>query len=256
MTGPTSEAMALRVVTFNVRNAKALDGANAWPLRRRSTAASLQRLDADVVGLQEAYCVQERFLRRKLPDTAAFGRGRNRRDTGERCPVLWRTTRFELVHAEVRWYSDLPAEPGSTLPGSRFPRLASVVELRDTRGGRTFGVANTHLDERNGGNRERSADLLLGWLRAGIPWVVIGDLNTGPDSPPLRALQASGLRSVLPADAGGTNHDFTGRADGRRIDHILVSDAWEVRAAAVDRYRPGGRLPSDHWPLVADLVLP
>lgn len=250
-----TDGVSLRVVTFNVRNAKAPDGANSWPLRRRATRATLARLDADVVGLQEAYRCQERYLRRSLTGTQAFGRGRGARGTGERCPLLWRSTRLEVVRAEARWFSDRPAEPGSRLPEARFPRLATLVELRDSTTGRTFGIANTHLDERQRSNRERSAELLVGWLAPDLPWVVMGDLNAGPDSPPLQALEAHGLRTVLPADAGGTNHDFTGRADGRRIDHILVSPEWEVRGAAVDRHRPGGRLPSDHWPVVADLVL-
>nr|MBA2624017.1 endonuclease/exonuclease/phosphatase family protein [Acidimicrobiia bacterium] len=215
----------------------------------------LERLDADVAGLQEAYRCQERYLGRQLPEHSSVSRGRDANDRGERCPVLYRTARFQLDGAVVRWFSDEPDVPGSRLPNASFPRIATLVELTDRASGRRFGVANTHLDERQRPNRVRSAELLASWLRPGIPWVVTGDLNAEPDAKPLRVLQAHGLQSVLPDDAGGTNHDFTGRTDGRRIDHILVSDEWEVAAAEVDHHRPNGRLPSDHWPIVADLRL-
>jgi endonuclease/exonuclease/phosphatase family metal-dependent hydrolase len=243
------------VVTLNVRNARALDGAHAWPLRRSTTAAALRQLDADVIGLQEAYRCQERYLHRRLDGFATYGRGRGRRDRGERCPVLHRATRLERVRAEVRWFSDEPSAPGSRLPGAFFPRLATLVELADPSSGRRFGVACTHLDERHGANRVRSAELLVTWLRPEIPWVVMGDLNARPDTAPLRVLAAAGLRPVLSGDVGTTTHGFTGRSAGRPIDHILVRGEWEVLGAAVDRRRPGGRLPSDHWPVVADLAL-
>ncbi|HJR24407.1 MAG TPA: endonuclease/exonuclease/phosphatase family protein, partial [Acidimicrobiales bacterium] len=57
----------LRVATFNVRNGRALDGfVRAWPFRRRAVVAAIASLDADVVGLQEAYRFQLRSLLRGL----------------------------------------------------------------------------------------------------------------------------------------------------------------------------------------------
>jgi endonuclease/exonuclease/phosphatase family metal-dependent hydrolase len=51
----------------------------------------------------------------------------------------------------------------------------------------------------------------------------------------------------------GTTHHFSGRIDGRQIDHILVSREIDVLDAQVAHPRPFGRLPSDHWPVVARL---
>ena len=53
----------------------------------------------------------------------------------------------------------------------------------------------------------------------------------------------------------GTHHAWDGAADGTRIDFVLAGGGWEVLSAHVDHSRPGGRLPSDHWPVVADVVL-
>jgi len=96
---------------------------------------------------------------------------------------------------------------------------------------------------------------LLDWLDRDLPQVVLGDLNADPDDLVLRLAHDAGLRQALPAEAGGTVHRFTGRIDGRRIDHVLVSDHVRVERAEVVTTPKGQRLVSDHWPVVADLVL-
>ncbi len=244
----------MRVATFNVRNGLAPDGRHLWWLRRRATAAVLARLDADVVGLQEAFAFQARWLHQHLPGHDRLGEGRRGAWRGEHNPVLVRRSAYTVVDAATRWYGTRPDRKGSRLPGASFPRIATVVRLRPTGGGPEVTVANTHLDEHLDANRLAAAVQLVSWLGDG-PTVVLGDLNAEPGSPPLERLAAAGLVDALPAGAGGTNHDFTGRTDGRRIDHILVSAHWEVAAARVVTDRPDGRLPSDHWPAVAELRL-
>jgi len=73
-------------------------------------------------------------------------------------------------------------------------------------------------------------------------------------------LLAGGLRDTLPelGDRGprsATHHDWDGSTAGTRIDFVLVGAGWHVAAAEIRHDRPGGRLPSDHWPVVADLRL-
>jgi endonuclease/exonuclease/phosphatase family metal-dependent hydrolase len=133
--------------------------------------------------------------------------------------------------------------------------MATSVELEHQSTGRRFGVLNTHLDERSAGNRARSAEQLLGWLRPGLPWVVLGDLNARPGEAALRALLDGGLRLAVPDGVGGSVHAWKGGTGGPRIDYVLVSDGWEVLGGGIDHRRPGGRLPSDHWPVFADVRL-
>ncbi len=242
------------MATFNVRNGLARDGWNSWPFRRHATAAALRGLDADVVGLQEAFGFQARSLQDHCPGYGFTGAGRSPRRWGERCSVVFRRGDLTLVSSETRWYGADPTKPGTRLPDASFPRIATVVRLRQTGGRPTVTVVNTHLDEHHERNRVAAAGQLLTWLDDG-PTVVVGDLNALPDSPVVATLVAGGLRNAVGDDAPGTNHAFTGRTDGRRIDHILVSSHWAVAGARVDTTRPGGRLPSDHWPVVADLVL-
>jgi len=246
--------MRVRVGTFNVRNGLARDGWNSWPFRRGATAAALRGLDADVVGLQEAFGFQARGLQDRCPGYGFTGSGRSPRRWGERCSVAFRRGDLTLVSSETRWYGATPTRPGTKLPDASFPRIATIVRLRQTGGGPTITVVNTHLDEHHERNRVAAAEQVLTWMDDG-PTVVVGDLNAVPDSPVVAALLVGGLTDAVPADAPGTNHGFTGHTDGRRIDHILMSHHWTVSGARVDITRPGGRLPSDHWPVTADLVL-
>jgi endonuclease/exonuclease/phosphatase family metal-dependent hydrolase len=244
----------VRVATWNVRNGLALDGWDSWPLRRRAARSTLAALGAEVVGLQEVYGWQLRSLRRAVPGHAAVGLGRGAGGGGERCALLVGPA-HRLVRHRTLWFSEAPSTPGSRLPGATHPRVVTLAELEVASSGTRFGTAVAHLDQRHDVNRTRSVELLLGWLDDALPWVVLGDLNARPGSTPLRRLESAGFTSVLPPGAGGTAHSFSGRHDGPRIDHILVRGPWLVDDASVAHLRPGGRLPSDHWPVVADLRL-
>jgi endonuclease/exonuclease/phosphatase family metal-dependent hydrolase len=246
-----------RVMSFNIRNGRALSLRHCWWRRRRAVLASLVRLDPDVVALQEAYGFQARWLCRQLPAYGCYGVGRTdgaRR--GEQAMVLHRLERYRALHAETRWFGDTPTVPGTRLPEAQFPRTAAIVRLEDQRDGARLRVVSTHLDAKVRANRLRSATQLAEWVaELDEPTVVMGDLNEGLEGPAVVALaRATGLQSAVPAAAGGSNHDFTGRTDGRRLDHVLVPATWVVRAAAVDHRPVDGRLASDHWPVVADVV--
>lgn len=246
----------LRVASFNLRNGRAVDGWHSWPFRRSAAAAVLDHLHADVVGLQEAYACQRRYLLHRLPRYDAVGDGRDGRGRGEQAPVLFARGGIELVDHRTRWYGDAPDVPGSRLPGARFPRVATFARLRLRATGRSFVAVSTHLDAAVAANRRASALQLAGWLDPAVPTVVLADLNAGPAGDVVGALREAGLRDALAGVPGGTEHAFTGRTDRRRIDHVLVSGHWEVRSSWIAHDRPGGRLPSDHWPVVADLLLP
>jgi endonuclease/exonuclease/phosphatase family metal-dependent hydrolase len=245
--------MNLRVATFNLRFGLAIDGLNSWwPFRWLAATIVTRDLDADVLGLQEAYGFQGRGLRRRIGGYGMTGEGRDAGGGGEHCSVLYRKQRVNLVDSSTRWYGDEPFTPGSKLPRASHPRVVTIVDLEVD--GRPFTFVNTHLDQRYEDNRASAARQLIGWLGDG-PTIVVGDLNAKPGSETLQLLEDAGLHSALPPDAPGSNHDYGKRDPWSRIDHILVSDHWTVDAAEVVTQKPFGRYPSDHWPLVADLTL-
>lgn len=242
--------MRLRLATFNIRNGRAFDGWHSWPFRRRAALAAIRALDADVVGLQEAFRFQLSWLDRQLSTYAALGAGRDDGRRGERTALLVRRGSLVITHERTRWFGDEPDRPGTRLPGAGFPRTVTIATITAPDGARVQ-VANTHLDERSAVRRVHSIKQLVAWLDPEVPRVVLGDLNTEPDDRIFDILAAAGLHRAAPTPDGGTNHDFTGRRDGRRLDHVLVSPGVSIRGAAV--VYGSGRLPSDHWPVVVDI---
>ena len=229
----------LVVASFNLRNGRAFDWCNSWPFRRGATATVVRSLDADVLGLQEAYGFQLRSVLQRVPGYTAVGDGRDGGTHGERTPVL---VRGEVESYETRWFD---------VTGANFPRIATTarVEVRSTR----LSFTSTHLDETSAERRRASVEQLVAWLAAEEgPHVVVGDFNDTLDDPMFALFARIGLRSALPAGAGGTAHHFTGRRDGRRIDHIFVPASAEVISAGVDHTN---RRASDHWPVTARVRL-
>lgn len=243
--------VTLRVATFNLRNSSAPDGPNAWPLRREAALEAIRLLDADVIGLQEVLADQLADLRSAFPGYTVLTAGRdNGHDEGEHATVLVRPGDWSVESAETRWLSASPDLPGSIGWDAELPRIATLVRLRH-RDGTTADVANTHFDHAGDQARLESARLLDGWLRndPDHPWILLGDLNAEPGSPPYRLLIDAGWRDPLPQATTGTFHDFTGATDCPRIDHILHTPAWHPTATRISTATPHNRLPSDHWPL-------
>jgi endonuclease/exonuclease/phosphatase family metal-dependent hydrolase len=200
-------------------------------------AETIAAADPDVVALQEVY-------RRKTGDQGAtiahltglqlaFGKSCeiNGGDYGN--AVL---TRGAIESSEVH-----------PLPGAGEPR--SLLEVRLEVDGAKFAFFATHLAAWGRLLRQARLEQIsrLGDItaRAGSPHLLAGDFNVTPRAEELRALLAHGhLRTV------GETREATFPSTRQRLDYIFCDAAWEAVSTSVMR-----RGPSDHWPLVADLVL-
>ena len=251
-------------ITFNIRNGRALDGANSWPFRRRWVPGYVRSLDADVIGLQEAYHNQVLAFDRALPEYVRIGVGRdNGRARGEFCPLYVRSSRLRVMDHGTFWFSDTPEVPGSRTWGNTLPRIATraVLAEPDRPDQALLTVCNVHLDHASAHARLMSARMLLDrvavWRRT-APVIVMGDFNAGEDDPVMRLLLTGDgcLRDtlrVLHPDAAevATFHAWEGGTRGARIDYILATSGVTVLEAGIRHDTVAGRLPSDHWPVTA-----
>jgi endonuclease/exonuclease/phosphatase family metal-dependent hydrolase len=257
--------------TFNLRFATAPDGADAWHHRKPLLLECLAALDPDILCTQEAMSEQIDAIRERFPHWGMAGAGRfagvvsprpTEPEPGEHCAVFYRTDRFDPVDTWTRWLSDTPERPASLGPGTDLPRIVTRVRLREQASGRLLDVYNTHL---HWGSTFTgfAVDLLGRWIGdtpAEVPLLLTGDFNAdaaGPEHAALTALPLAGgrrLRDVFDVRPGrrGTRHDFTGEAPVC-IDWILASSELGVRRAWTDTWSRGGRYPSDHFPVVAEL---
>lgn len=266
---PASSPRELRVMTFNLRVRKVLDGPNIWDRRRDRVVERVRGFDPDLLGTQEGLDFMETFLRQRLTDYTFFGAGR--RDggpAGEMCGVFYRTSRFELLDRGHFWLSTTPKKPGSRAWGALAPRMVTWVKLRPRDGGPIFCWFNTHFDAWNPWARAKSAALLRDQMRriAGpLPCILTGDFNSAPGFAPYRTLlakhqsAAASLHDVFRAahpvatHAEGTFHLFTGWRCGRRMDWILATPRFQTIRCEIDHTRGPHGYPSDHFPVIAIL---
>lgn len=257
---------AIRAMTYNIRLDLASDGTNAWPHRREMVAALIRHEDPDVIGMQEVLLRQKQDLEQALPGYAMVGDGRDGGDKGEFSPLAYRLDRFELIDSGTFWLSETPSVPGKGWDAA-YPRIATWALLRDRSGGEVLRVINTHFDHVGRIARHQSAVMLSSWLAMGdwsnLPTILMGDLNSGPDEDGYRLLakEATGLRDARLASSTppyGPPGTFNGwKIDGNAaapIDHIFLSGDWSASRYSVVTQHWGGRLPSDHYPVVVDLV--
>ena len=206
------------------------------------------------------------YLAEHLPGYDRYGLGRDDGGpVGETTTLFWKRDRYERLRAETFWCSPTPTIPSKGWDGA-YPRTITRVLLRDRRDGRLLDVRNTHFDHVGVVAREQCAALIVAMQpvevdggRADV--VLMGDFNTGPGTPPYARIVASGLRdarAASPIDFGpaGTFNAFDVAKDnaGVAIDHIFVGPGFHVERFAVPTDSFGGRVISDHFPVVADLT--
>lgn len=263
----------VKAMTFNIRVDTFLDIlGHGWGGRKKIAADTISRNAPDVIGLQESLNRQVRYLDSALPQYACYTAGRsNGKKRGESCAILYRKDRFQLIDSGTFWFSNKPYKPGSTGWGNFTPRICSWVHLTENGSTDGFYVYNVHLDNLSQKSRARSVELLakmVGERKTDDPFIVMGDFNMKIDNSAMKFLCKNGGGSLYPkmfdawesvypgqSRGTGTRHGFNGKVNGPRIDHMSVCESAKVLDIKIDRYNVNGKYPSDHFPVVATILL-
>ena len=253
-----------RVMSYNIRVDVPTD-APTWEERRPHMATQIAFLDPDILGVQEAHSAMVGYLAERLPGYDRYGLGRDDGGpVGETTTLFWKRDRYERVGADTFWCSPTPEVPSKGWDAA-YPRTVTRVVLRDRRDGSLLDVRNTHFDHVGEEAREQCAVLVSRLIPAEVDGetarvVLMGDFNTGPGTPPYQRILASGLRDaralspVVFGPAGTFNaFDIASDNDGVAIDHLFVGPGLTVERFAIPTDSFGGRVISDHFPVVADL---
>lgn len=260
---PPAQGQTLRVMTFNVRYPNPDDGANIWANRRNVFVQTVRKADPDLIGTQELFQSQGDDVVRALPRYRWFGRDRFGGHANEHMGIFYRTDRLRLIRHGDFWLSETPDTIGSLGWGATLPRMVNwgVFETRSKVRLR-FLMVDTHFanrDDEDEQARRHSADLIakrLPTLAGNLPIVLTADMNATPDSEPHKRLSAvlADVWQIAPSRAGpgGTFHDFTGKPQAM-IDYIMVRGFKPIVAEVLTTHQ-GDRYPSDHFPIIADLV--
>ncbi|MBD0256980.1 MAG: endonuclease/exonuclease/phosphatase family protein [Cytophagales bacterium] len=255
----------LVVASYNLRYHTANDGVNAWP-NRKEMVKNLVRYHAfDLFGTQEGLRPQLNDLA-ELEEYAFVGKGRDDgREAGEHSAIFYRKDRFRLLQSGDFWLSQTPDRPSLGWDATCCNRICSWARFKDLRTDREFYLFSAHFDHQGVEARRQSGKLMVEKIRqiAGTaPVVFAGDLNSTPDTEQVQTLQtflqdAFQVSAAPPYGPAGTFNGF--KADApleNRIDYVFVSKGIRVLKYGVLTDQLQQRYPSDHLPVVAEIILP
>ena len=250
---------SIKVMSFNVRNAKAADGDNAWELRRSATIAMLDEVQPDVFGLQEAYPEQEEYITSERPKYVAYGIGRNDGIEGERMSVVYNTETLQMLECGTWWLSETPDVP-STGWDAKYPRTATWALMKDLRHEREFYLVNTHLDHRGVQARRNGLAMVMNKIHEmnpDVPLILMGDFNVEPGDSCLLDVERLMINARTAAKVTEDTPSFNGfkESEGHKtIDYIYYkgfsgAESFKVLNQPFD----GKPFISDHYPIVATI---
>ena len=240
----------LRVMTYNIRSGNG-------DLAR--TADAIRGFAPDVVALQEVdvhwaersgFADQATELGTRLHMNVRFARIYDLPGASPAAPPrefgVALLSRYPIVAFRNDTLARLSTQEANPVPTPMPGLLDATLDVH----GIAVRVFNTHLDYRADPRvrRVQVGDMLARIGDSSAPTLVFGDMNTRPDAPELAPL-IQRLHDAWPATAG-PGFTYPAEAPNERIDYVLVSRGFQVRAASVPVTEA-----SDHRPVVVDLVL-
>ncbi|MDR2361121.1 MAG: endonuclease/exonuclease/phosphatase family protein [Prevotellaceae bacterium] len=259
-----STPCALRVASYNIRQDTPQDSLNAWMYRREAIKSLIRYHDFDIIGTQEGFSHQLQDLCR-MPEYACFGAGRDDgKSAGEHSAILYKKAAFHLLDSGNFWLSETPDRPSFGWDATRYKRICSWAKFEHKNTGVRFYVFCTHFDHRGLIAQQESAKLMLRKIKELAneePVICMGDLNSKPATAQISTMTSSlyNTRDISKMPPYGpeetANTAFSIPID-KCIDYIFVSAHFSVaKHAVLTDLRTACLFPSDHLPVVADIIL-
>ncbi len=261
---------ALQVMSFNIRYHTPADSLNAWPYRKDKVASQILFHQTEILGVQEALHDQVLDLQQRLPQFKYTGGGRDDGKTkGEYAAIFYDTTRLELLKTNMFWLSETPTVPGSKSWDAAITRMVTWAQFKDIKANKVFFAFNTHFDHMGKIARSKSATLLLqkvNEIAGTTPVVITGDFNAIPTDEPIKVIvdtsnplhltDSKALSQTPHYGPTGTFNGFQSKENGDQpIDYIFLKGNWRVFTHATISQTWQGRFASDHFAVMATLVV-
>ncbi|MDR3094632.1 MAG: endonuclease/exonuclease/phosphatase family protein [Bacteroidales bacterium] len=255
----------MRVASYNLRYLSANDGVNSWDHRKDNLKYLVLFHDFDIFGTQEGLKPQLDYLC-KDSGYAYTGNGRNDgKESGEHSAILYKTDRFKVLESGNFWLREDPDKPGLGWDATCCNRICSWAKLKDRFTKKEFYFFNLHFDHQGVVAREESGKLMVQKIKEiakDVPAICTGDFNSTPETSQIATMQtilddAYKVTKMPPYGPLGTFNNFKFDASfNQRIDYIFVSPQMIVKKYGVlTDATQDHRYPSDHFPVVADIIL-
>lgn len=256
-------AQQFRVATYNIRYANPGDTGNLWKDRAPHLIQLIRFHGFDIFGTQEGLQHQVADIKQALPGYDYIGVGRDDgNEAGEYSAIFFNTAKFDVIKQGTFWLAENTESPIKGWDAA-LPRICTWGLFNDKQTGFQFFLFNTHFDHVGTEARKESAKLIVekaGELGSGTPMIITGDFNVDQHSDSYRLLNSGGAvrdayeLSPLKYASNGTFNGFDiTRVSESRIDHIFVSPPFEVVRYGILTDSYAGKLPSDHFPVMAEI---
>lgn len=256
----TKGEIYMRIMSFNVLCYGS--GRHEWTKRIPLVVRTIRNCDPDTFGVQEAHFGWIKVLTTAFPDYDFVGVGRdNGKRKGEYSAVFYKKSKFTALDKGNFWLSETPEKVGSKGWDAACVRICSWVKLKKNGDGKEFVHLNTHLDHIGETAMQKGAELVAErgiQIANGAPAFFTGDFNVTPDSAPCMSVKAAGFTDARDTakhtDMSITYHAFENPDAGQSvIDYIFYSGDVAVKRFGVIKKRIDGEIPSDHYPVFADV---
>ncbi|HME52872.1 MAG TPA: endonuclease/exonuclease/phosphatase family protein [Candidatus Lokiarchaeia archaeon] len=271
---PTSSIMtSICIVTYNIRNGitQEVNPANDWVNRRDAFGAYLASLDADIIGVQEAYQFQLEDIKGRL-NTILGTVGRNYEYTGfgrndgvhggEHAAIFFDASKFTFLDGDTFWLSSTPDFPSKPWDPSNY-RVCTWARLEISATRAQFVVFCTHYATVYNSFAEPASALIkdrMPLYAGGLPTFLIGDFNMVNSTRAFAMLLHNGTITLVDSYKGhatySTAPDFNANykpTGNKKIDFILVNGLINVTSCTIPRASYGSNQTySDHYPVVVN----
>lgn len=259
----------LKLMTFNLRYDRPDPGVQNWQMRKEAIAELIHHYQPDLMGTQELKPHQLSELKDLLPDYKTIGGDRRGDGTDEYCAIFYHQSKINCLETEDFYLSETPTIAGSITPhwDNYAPRMVTWGRFKIDNSERSLILLNTHFAHLSHKARELSAELIIRYcdrfpLEESYLFLT-GDFNALPNSKereilkhPLRdRIHFQDTLESLPMKDQKTFHGFTGKAT-TAIDTIYYDRRVKLQDIAIDKKRWQGVFPSDHFPIIANFILP
>lgn len=262
---PTAAAQSerIRVMSANLRCFNPQDiGKKSWFYRADLILKNIENEAPTVIGFQEATKWQYNYFCKALPGYDSVITYRDKSPFSEGCPIFYSKDLYALIDKGSFWLSETPEEMSKDWDAKCY-RVCSYVILRDKASEQQFVVFNTHLDHVSDEARINGIGVVLDKIQqfGGLPSMIMGDFNAEEDSETYRSATENFLDAKYQAKEavglhGATYQNWGESLDRNPIDYFMISKT----GFAVEQYKVvdttyAGVYPSDHFPILVDLIL-
>ncbi len=260
---PQKSDEATRVISFNVRCAD--DGRQNITNRSKIAVELINQYAPDSFGVQECTPRWKRIFAYNIGDRyASVGKARDYYGPfTEYSSIYYLKDKYNLVDSGTFWLSETPDKPYTKSFDSACFRIASWALLENKETGERYTHINTHLDHVLDSTREAQMQVLIECVNkvtGDAPVVMTGDFNAHEDSSVYAVACESFNDTKYVAKTTDTGRTFTKYETledkgESAIDFIFASKDVSVDTYKIIKDTVKGIFPSDHYPIVADILL-